>query len=550
MNRMTCAAALIAAAIMAGCASAPGPTAEQHAGHDGAAATEGAVPLYDNLGDYHFEISTDVPAAQQYFDQGLRLAYAFNHGEAIRAFEEAARLDPECAICHWGIAYSYGPNINAPMDSAGAAAAYAALQQAQALASHASDRERAYIDALAVRYVAEPSDDRAALDSAYAEAMRELADQYPDDPDAATLRAEAMMDLRPWAYWTLDGEPQPGTPEILSRLEAVIERDPDHPGACHFYIHAVEAAQPEKAVACAERLAGAMPGAGHLVHMPAHIYIRVGRWDDAIEVNQHATHADESYLADQPAGMLYRGMYYPHNYHFLAFAGIMSGRSELAIESARATAERVPPEAAKGSFLGEPLFAYPHLTLAAFGRWTEVLDEPMPPSELPLATVLTHYARGLAYSALNQTDDAQAALDMIVESAEAFEAAEASTMLDIARYSLGGDMAARSGDVDVAIEQFSEAARLEDGLYYIEPPIWHLPVRHHLAAVLLEAGRADEAEARYREDLKRFPSNGWSLFGLQQALKAQNKDAEAAEAEQNFRDAWAESDVTLTASRF
>src|SRR5688572_19575405 len=251
--------------------------------------------LYDNLGQHHHAISTSVPLAQQYFNQGLRLTSAFNHAEAIRSFEEAARHDETCAICWWGVAYAYGPNINAPMDSAAGVAAYAALQKALALRESASESERAYIDALATRYAAVPPANRAALDSAYARAMDEVATRYPDDLDAATLAAEAAMDLRPWNYWTPAGEPQPGTVELVTRLEGVIERDPNNPGACHYYIHAVEAVAPAKAVACAERLAGLMPGAGHIVHMPAHIYIRVGRYSDAVDANVHAVHTDESF---------------------------------------------------------------------------------------------------------------------------------------------------------------------------------------------------------------------------------------------------------------
>lgn len=512
--------------------------------------TDGSVPLYDDLGDHHVPIGTDVADAQSYFDQGMRLSYAFNHAEAIRSFEEATRLDPDCAMCYWAIAYAYGPNINAPMDSASAVAAFAAVRQAQELAPNASERERAYIEALATRYAAEPPADRAALDAAYAAAMGEVADRYPDDLDAATLHAEALMNLRPWAYWTLNGEPEPGTSQILSRLERVIERAPAHPGACHFYIHAVEAAEPEKAVPCAERLADAMPGAGHLVHMPAHIYIRVGRWDDAIEANQHATHADETFVADQRPSGVYPALYYPHNYHFLAFAGIMSGRSQLAIESARAAAQRVPPEVVRGDFLGEPLLAYPQLALAAFGRWDDVLDEPPPAADLRIATALTHYARGLALSAEQRWDDAGAALDSVTAIAAAHEEGPARTILDIARYSLAGDIAARRGDTAEGISQFREAMRLEDGLFYIEPPIWHLPVRHHLGAVLLDAGRANEAETLYREDLDRFPSNGWSLIGLAQSLEAQGDTRQAAEVRNRFSNAWANADVQLTSSRF
>ena len=545
MYRRIDVAALVTALIfVAACGGTPDPATED------STAGEAAVPLYDDLGGHHYVISSENELAQRYFDQGLRLSYAFNHPEAIRAFDEAARLDPDCAMCYWGAAYAYGPNINAPMDSSNAVEAYAALQKALAAAPNASARERAFIDAMATRYTPNPPGDRAALDLAYAEAMADVERQYPDDLEAATLHAEARMNLRPWAYWTLDGQPVPGTTEILSSLEGVIERNPDHPGACHFYIHAVEAAQPEKAVDCAERLADAMPGAGHLVHMPAHIYIRTGRWADAIEINRHATHADEVFMADQGPSGVYRAMYYPHNYHFLAFAAIMSGRSELAIESARATSDRTPPEAAAGSFLGEPLLVYPHLTLAVFGRWNDVLNEPAPPSDLNLATALSHYARGLALSATEQWSEADSALGRMNEIADTYGEGEARTILDIARHSLLGDIAARQGNTDEAIASFREAMRLEDGLYYIEPPIWHLPVRHMAGAVLLDSGNAEEAEALYREDLKRFPDNGWSLFGLHQALVAQDKTAEADSIQVRFDDIWSEADVTLTASRF
>jgi tetratricopeptide (TPR) repeat protein len=298
------------------------------------------VALYDDLGDHHHAITTGVPAAQDYFDQGLRLVYAFNHAEAIRAFDEATQLDPDCAMCYWGTALAYGPNINAPMDSAGRVAAYAALQQALERAPRASAQEQAYIEVLAKRYDPVPPADRAALDSAYARALGEVAERYPDDLDAATLHAEALMNLSPWYYWTLEGEPRLDTPRILARLESVIARDPSHPGACHYYLHAVEAAQPEKAVPCAERLAELMPGAGHMVHMPGHIYIRVGRYADAIEANVHAVHVDETYIADQrPAMGVYVAGYYPHNYHFLSFAATMAGRSAQAIQAARAVAE-------------------------------------------------------------------------------------------------------------------------------------------------------------------------------------------------------------------
>ena len=285
------------------------------------------VPLYDDLGSHHLAVTTTSQRAQAYFDQGLRLVYGFNHGEAIRAFREAARLDPSCAMCWWGVALAYGPHVNGGMDSAAGVAAWEALNKARAARAKASPRERDYIDALSARYSADAPADRARLDSAYARAMGKLVAKYPDDLDAATLYAEALMDLSPWHYWNADGTPRPDTRTIVLQLERVVAAKPDHPGACHYYIHAVEAVEPEKAVPCAERLAKLMPGAGHMVHMPGHIYIRTGRWNDAIRANEHAIHADETYIAMEKPQGLYPIGYYPHNYHFLAFAATMAGRS-------------------------------------------------------------------------------------------------------------------------------------------------------------------------------------------------------------------------------
>jgi tetratricopeptide (TPR) repeat protein len=509
-----------------------------------------SVPLYDNLGDHHSPISTSIPKAQLYFDQGLRLAYAFNHPEAIRAFDEAARLDPACAMCYWGTALAYGPNINAPMDSASGVAAYRAVQRALKLAPRANERERAYIEALAKRYAVVPRAERAALDSAYAAAMGEVAQRYPDDLDATVLYAEALMNLSPWNYWTKDGKPRPQTPEILRSLEGVIERAPNHPGACHYYIHAVEAAEPEKAVACAERLARLMPGAGHIVHMPAHIYIRVGRWADAIESNIHAVHMDESYIADQRPAGVYVAAYYPHNYHFLAFAATMAGRSAQAIQAARAAASKTPIEAARQFAPFELLLPFAHLTLVSFGRWEEVLREPAPPADLRTSTGLVHYTRGVAFAATQRWKEARAALDSVQAIAAAVPEGDNKTLLVIAGHALQGEIAARSGKLDDAITHFQAAAKLEDGLIYIEPPLWYYPIRHSLGAALLEAGRAGEAERVYREDLERFPENGWSLYGLAESIRARGKGYDADAALDRFERAWEGSDVTLRASRF
>jgi tetratricopeptide (TPR) repeat protein len=517
---------------------------------DAAATKEMSVPLYADLGTLHREITTSVPRAQQYFDQGLRLTYAFNHAEAIRAFREAARLDTVCAMCWWGIAFAYGPNINAPMDSASALEAWAAVQQAQKRAASASPREQAYISAIATRYAEIPPAARAPFDSAFASAMADVARAEPNDPDAATIYAESLMDLRPWEYWQKDGKPYPGTTEIVSTLEAVLAKFPDHPGACHFYIHAMEASQPEKAVPCAERLASLMPGAGHLVHMPAHIYIRVGRWNDAIEANRHAVHTDETYIADQKPTGFYPAAYYPHNHHFLSFAASMAGRSADAIAAARNVVKNVPIELARQYPDLEGMLTQTHLTLVRFGRWDEVLSEPAPPSDLRFATALLYYARGVAHAAKGSSGDANAALDSVRTIRKGIPASLPATILEIAEHSLAGEIAGRAGRHADAVRSFELARTLEDGLTYIEPPYWYYPVRHSLAAELIAAGRTKEAEARYRESLSLYPENGWSLFGLAASLRAQGKNAEATEVEARFNTAWAGADVKLAASRF
>lgn len=507
------------------------------------------APLYDNLGAYHRPVTTADADAQRYFDQGLRLTYAFNHAEAIRAFETAARRDPECALCWWGIAYAHGPNINAPMDSAAEAAAHAAAMRAQSLAARAAPVERALIDALAVRYSAAPPGNRAELDAAYARAMREVRDRFPDDNDVLTLHAEAVMNLRPWDYWQRDGQPRDGTALIVADLERVLAADADHPGACHYFIHAVEAVQPQRAVACAERLASLMPGAGHIVHMPAHIYIRVGRWADAITANEHAVHSDETYIADQGPSGVYPIAYYPHNYHFLSFAATMAARSGMAIRAARAVVQNVPVDIARAVPPVEPLVAWTHLTLVTFGRWDDVLAEPEPPADLAFATALVQYARGVAFAARADGENARAALAAVQGAQDAVGGDPiAAAVVDIAQHSLMGEIAFRADDLAGAEAHFRQAMAIEDELLYMEPPHWYYPVRHSLGAVLLRAGRAADAERLYREDLVRFPENAWALHGLAASLRAQgrNEDADAADARRGPLG----SDVELTASRF
>ena len=510
-----------------------------------------AVPLYTNLGSHHKRVSTTVSAAQQYFDQGLRLVYGFNHAEAIRSFTRAAELDPTCAMCYWGIALAYGPHVNAPMDAASGVAAYAAVQKARSLQSHVTAPERAYIEALAQRYEADPPADRVRLDTLYSRAMGQIAKTYPKDLDAATLYAESLMDLRPWNYWRPDGTPYPGTKEIVRQLERVILQNPNHPGACHYYIHAVEAVNPKAAVRCAERLARLMPGEGHMIHMPAHIYIRVGRWNDAIQANHHAIHSDETFIEGQHPMGVYPLAYYPHNIHFLAFASTMAGRSAQAIEASNTLTSKVNLDAARQVGLLQEMLPYHALTLTTFGKWDEVLAQPLPPEDIRFSYAMASYARGVAYAAKGEWAEAQAALDTVTAAdATTPEGAEGKTALSIAVHALTGEIATRRGDVDAGIAHFREAARIEDGGLYFEPPKWYYPIRHSLGAALLKAGHHVEAEKVYREDLRRFPENGWSLFGLVQALRAQDKEHEAVREEARFRRAWAGTDVTLTASRF
>jgi tetratricopeptide (TPR) repeat protein len=541
----------IGAVVVIAAIAAVGFQARQRVDIAGAApaAERAAAPLYDNLGTYHRPVTTRTADAQRYFDQGLRLTYAFNHAEAIRAFETATSLDPQCAMCWWGIAYAYGPNINAPMDSAAGVAAYAAAVQAQSLATRAAPVERALIDALALRYGSPPPADRAALDAAYAAAMRDVRMQFADDNDVLTLHAEAVMNLSPWHYWNRDGTPRPGIADIIADLEQVLAADPEHPGACHYYIHAVEAAQPEKAVACAERLASLMPGAGHLVHMPAHIYIRTGRWADAITANEHAVHSDESYIADQGPSGVYPIAYYPHNYHFLSFAATMAARADLAISAARSVVSNVPVDVARAVPPVEPLVAHAHLALVTFGRWQDVLAEPVPPADLPFASALVQYARGVAFAATGDAAQARSALAAVAAARAAVTTDPiASAVVDIAEHSLAGEIAFRANDLAGAETHFRQALAIEDELLYMEPPHWYYPVRHSLGAVLLRAGRPADAERLYREDLQRFPDNAWSLHGLAASLRATGRaaDADAIDA----RRAALNSDVQLTASRF
>ncbi len=481
------------------------------------------VKLYQDLGSFSVPISTKVPAAQQYFDQGMRLTYAFNHGEAIRAFGEASRLDPNCAICQWGIAYAYGPNINVPMDSASGAAALGAIAEARRLAPKATDRERGFIEALATRYSDGQTATRAGLDSAYAEAMAALVAKLPNDLEAATLRADALMNLRPWDYWAGIGKPRPGTETIVAELERTIVADSNHPGACHLYIHAVEATEPARAVGCAERLAGEMPGAGHLVHMPTHIYVRVGRYAEAIEHNLHATHADSTFAASERVSPTYAALYIPHNHHFLGFAAMLAGRADVALPAARRTVETTPIDGVVGVPEFQPMLAFEHTMLQKFGRWDAIVALPLPDTSVQVGRAVAEYARGTALAATGRIAEAEALIPIIARREEGPWTPIGKSIVAVARHSLAGEVAARQRKWGEAEKHFRAAMAIEDSFTYMEPPWWIEPVRHALGALLLEARNPKAAEQLYREDLARFPMNIWGLVGLEQSLAAQGK---------------------------
>lgn len=517
---------------------------------------EALAPELTGLGSLEYRVTTNVPAAQRFFNQGLRLLYAFNHTEALRAFREAARLDPSLAMAYWGQAMVLGPNLNAPLKVESGRQAYEAARKAGARVAGASETERMLVLALTQRYAADGRGDRQKLDRAYAKAMAGVAGRFPEDPDIQVLHADAVMNTMPWDYWQKDGSPKAEIAPVITSLERVIDRHADHAGAHHYYIHVMEASEtPERAEQSANRLGALMPAAGHMVHMPSHIYIRVGRYADAAEANIRAIDADEDYLAQCQAQGLYPVSYYPHNLHFLWAAATLEGRSAAAIDAARRLASKVPHHHAgalawTADFPVTPLLAY-----ARFGRWTEILTEPTPPDHEPYAIGIWRYARGLAFIAQNRLDRADEELGQLrqVMTHRAFATTLKDlpllTNLQIASRVVAGELAARRGRGVDAVRFLEEAVTLEDTLPYSEPSVWHQPPRHVLGALYLEAGRATDAERVYREDLRRFRDNGWSLFGLAKSLDAQGRSAEAAEVRNRFNTAWRRADVSLSSSR-
>jgi tetratricopeptide (TPR) repeat protein len=514
-------------------------------------------PLLDGLGDWHHPVTTESKQAQRYFDQGLRLLFGFNHKEAIRSFRSAAQLDPNCAMAHWGVAYAYGPHVNKPMDTNDTAGAWAALQLAIAAKPKVSEKEQAYITALEKRYQAEHNDDRKALDKAFADAMRDLSKKYPDDLDAQVLFAESLMDTMPWDYWTHDRTPKPETEEILGALRFVMARDPNHPGANHFYIHAVEAGpHPEDGLPAADRLREYAPAAGHLVHMPGHIYVRVGQYHDAVLANERAVKADRDYIRQCRALGFYPGVYYPHNLHFLWWAELFEGRSKDALRTANEAATYAVDNycGPKKVFEAPRLRHLPWLTLARFGRWDEVLAIQQPPNtnDFLVDRALWHFTRGLAFAAQRNTAGAereQLALSEIATSDEVKKLSShvfpVADTLAVSEHWLAGKVAGAKGDTQKMIEHLEKAVAAQDAIPYMEPSFWPISARPALGAALIQAGDARRAEQVFREDLKERPRNGWGLFGLEQSLRAQGKNQQADDVKRQFAAAWSNADVNL-----
>lgn len=562
------AVAVLTAVAGCACQDAPPPPAAADATGPSAAArppvTEqpvpadqpASVPWFEGLGSFGRPVSTRSLLAQRYFDQGLCFLYAFNHDEAARSFQEAARHDPTCAMAWWGVAMAHGPHINRiEVPPSHERAARKAIQQAIALRERATPVEQALIDAVVLRHTDPPPEDRLPLDEAYAEAMRQVYARFPDDPDVGSLYAESLMNLRPWDLWTADGQPQPETEQIVTVLERVLDAAPHHPFALHLYIHALEASpHPEKAAPAADRLRDLQPGLGHMLHMPSHIDVRLGQWDRAIEANQKAIEADRRYRALAPQPDFYQ-IYMAHNHHMLAYAAMMCGRSSLAIRTIREMTAQMPPDWLKDhAAIADGFVAMPLEVLVRFSRWDEVLAAPQPPEYLPLSRTLWHAARGTALVYRGMLAEARREEAAFHEAASrvpadaVFGNNAAADLLAIARHLLRAEILYAEGQVAQALEHLQAASQIEDNLRYSEPPDWMHPVRHLWGAILLAEGRASEAEVVYRQDLARQPENGWSLYGLAQSLVQQNRRDEARQVQARFEAVWRQADVTIVSS--
>lgn len=516
------------------------------------------VTLYKGLGEHTRPVATSNPEARKFFDQGLNFMYAFNHDEAVRAFRQAAELDPECAMAHWGISLSLGKNYNYPLfPPEKAKAAWKALASARAKAKADSEANRALVEALAARYADPLPKETRPLEEAYAKAMKAAWEKFPNDADIGALYAESLMNLRPWDLWTIDGKPQPETPEILKALQAVVELDPKHPLANHLYIHAYEASpHPEKADAAADRLRDLQPALGHMVHMPSHIDVRRGRWQAAIEANDRAITADRNYAQTVPEQGFYR-MYMAHNHHMLAFAAMMQGESNRALTAVRDMLADVPKDwvaLPANAAIADGYVAAPLEVMKRFGQWDEILKEPAPPEIFPIARAMRHHIRAIAYAAKGETAKAREEQKAFREAAKkpgkdaTFGNNKAADLFAVGDDMLEGEILVREGKMAAGIKALRAAVAKEDQLRYSEPPDWVVPVRHALGAFLLKDGQATEAEAVYREDLRRWPDNGWSLFGLAASLETQGKKAEAAAVRAKFDEIWKHADVKIPSS--
>jgi tetratricopeptide (TPR) repeat protein len=513
------------------------------------------VTMMDGLGDLHHPVSTKNEDAQKFFDQGLRLIYAFNHDEAERSFAKAAELDPNLAIAYWGVAEAVGPNYNDPASDERFVKAHGAIQKAVDLSGNASKSEKAYIMAMAKRFPADPKADRRKAAEDYHDAMREVWKAFPDDLDAATLFAESGMNLHPWGLWHVDGTPEAGTEEIVATLESVIKRDPNHLGAIHYYIHAVEASNnPERALAGANRLAALAPSAGHIVHMPAHIYIRTGDYAAAVKTNEEAADVDRAYIKASGAQGIYPMMYYSHNLHFIAMCSAMNGNYAEAKKAGDMLADHVGPHVKEMPPL-EGFMTIPLAVAIRFHKWDDILAMPAPPAEMKTTTGFWHFARGMAFAGKGQVSEAEAEYKIISDAEKAtppdaiFQMPinnKTKDILKIAEDVLGAQIAIARKDNASALSQLKEAVAIQDTLKYGEPPDWFYPVRESLGGVLLKTGDNKAAEQVFRDDLARNPRNPRSLYGLHQALKAQERNYDATFVEKEFRDSWKGGEATLT----
>jgi tetratricopeptide (TPR) repeat protein len=517
------------------------------------------APLLQGVGVINHPVSTKNAEAQRYFNQGIALIYAFNHLEAERAFVQAQKLDPKLAMAWWGQALTLAPNINDPITPDRAEKAYAAIQTAIAKSKKAPRAERDYIATLAKRYASDKSADRAKLDLDYANAMSVMAKKYPNDPDAQVLYASALMETMPWDYYQPNGDPKPEIVIVQKTLESTMKRWPKHTGALHLYIHAVEASStPGRGEKVADDLAPLAPSAGHLVHMPSHIYLRVGRWEDAAEANRKASAADEDYIAQCHAQGLYPISYYPHNLHMGSFAASMQGGSVEAIGLANKMAAKIPAEVGdEMPFWGNIFTSLPVLANVRFGRWDDLLKLPQPSAKLLVSNAIWHYGQGLALIRTGKADSADehvVAIEKIAKDPALKDMKmgnnDGVNIVGITRVALIGELAASKKEWDKAVASLDKAIELQDSLRYNEPEDWYLPMRHLLGAVLLEAGRPADAEKVYREDLAKHPHNGWALYGLAKSLRAQGKNDDAEIAEAQFAMAWMHADVKIAASAY